>query len=98
MPKTREEAFAFLGLPQSASESDIKKKFRSMALQFHPDRHSEKSVDEQNKAAEIFKQVTGAYDILNPNPQQGGRKKNTKKNNQIKRKIKKQTKSKVKKH
>jgi DnaJ-class molecular chaperone len=48
-----------LGLKRGASEADIKKAYRSLAKQLHPDRNKDNP-----KAAERFAQVTSAYDLL----------------------------------
>ncbi|HEX5237417.1 MAG TPA: DnaJ C-terminal domain-containing protein [Sphingomicrobium sp.] len=48
-----------LGLKRGASEAEIKKAYRSLAKQLHPDRNK----DNPN-AAERFAQVTSAYDLL----------------------------------
>ncbi|HWU92365.1 MAG TPA: J domain-containing protein [Sphingomicrobium sp.] len=48
-----------LGLKRGASEAEIKKAYRSLAKQLHPDRNKDNP-----KAAERFSQVTAAYDLL----------------------------------
>ena len=48
-----------LGLKRGASEAEIKKAYRSLAKQLHPDRNKDNP-----KAAERFAQVTAAYDLL----------------------------------
>ena len=48
-----------LGLKRGASEAEIKKAYRSLAKQLHPDRNKDNP-----KAAERFAQVTQAYDLL----------------------------------
>ena len=48
-----------LGLKRGASEAEIKKAYRSLAKQLHPDRNKDNP-----KAAERFAQVTHAYDML----------------------------------
>src|SRR6185437_7657284 len=48
-----------LGLKRGASEAEIKKAYRSLAKQLHPDRNKDNP-----KAAERFAQVTSAYDLL----------------------------------
>lgn len=48
-----------LGLKRGATEAEIKKAYRSLAKQLHPDRNKDNP-----KAAERFAQVTHAYDLL----------------------------------
>ena len=48
-----------LGLKRGASEAEIKKAYRSLAKQLHPDRNQ----DNPN-AAKRFGEVTAAYDLL----------------------------------
>ena len=48
-----------LGLKRGASEAEIKKAYRSLAKQLHPDRNKDNP-----KAAERFAKVTQAYDLL----------------------------------
>ena len=48
-----------LGIKRGASEAEIKKAYRSLAKQLHPDRNKDNP-----KAAERFAQVTAAYDLL----------------------------------
>lgn len=50
--------YQILGVTKSASEADIKKAYRKLALQYHPDRN--KGKDAETK----FKEVTKAYEIL----------------------------------
>ena len=48
-----------LGVPRNASEADIKKAYRKLARQYHPDRNPG---DKQAEAR--FKEIQGAYDVL----------------------------------
>jgi DnaJ-class molecular chaperone len=48
-----------LGVARGASEADIKKAYRKLAKELHPDRNKENP-----KASERFSQVTQAYDLL----------------------------------
>jgi DnaJ-class molecular chaperone len=48
-----------LGLKRGASEAEIKKAYRSLAKQLHPDRNTDNP-----RAAERFAEVTRAYDLL----------------------------------
>ncbi len=47
-----------LGVPQSATEAEIKKAYRKLARQFHPD------INKEADAEEKFKEVNAAYEIL----------------------------------
>lgn len=48
-----------LGVPRAASDDDIKKAYRKLAMQFHPDRNNGSAESEEK-----FKQITEAYDVL----------------------------------
>ncbi|GLR47161.1 DnaJ C-terminal domain-containing protein [Sphingomonas astaxanthinifaciens] len=53
------DLYARLGVKRGASDAEIKKAYRSLAKQLHPDRNKDNP-----KAAERFGQVTAAYDLL----------------------------------
>jgi DnaJ-class molecular chaperone len=53
------DPYATLGVARGASEADIKKAYRKLAKELHPDRNRDNP-----KAAEKFGQVTSAYDLL----------------------------------
>ncbi|WP_106640804.1 DnaJ C-terminal domain-containing protein [Allosphingosinicella vermicomposti] len=53
------DLYSQLGVARGASEADIKKAYRKLAKELHPDRNQDNP-----KAAERFSKVTGAYDIL----------------------------------
>jgi molecular chaperone DnaJ len=55
----KEDYYELLGVARNASDSDIKKSFRRLAMKFHPDRNT----DDPN-AEEQFKKAKEAYDIL----------------------------------
>src|ERR1700739_2180286 len=48
-----------LGVPRSASDTDIKKAFRKLAREYHPDVAKDKK-----KAEEKFKEINEAYEVL----------------------------------
>ena len=53
------DLYSQLGVARGASEADIKKAYRKLAKELHPDRNKNNP-----KAAERFSKVTSAYDIL----------------------------------
>ncbi|MDR2930803.1 MAG: molecular chaperone DnaJ [Propionibacteriaceae bacterium] len=50
--------YAVLGVPRDASEEEIKKAYRKLAMKYHPD------VATEEGAAEKFKQIGEAYEVL----------------------------------
>ena len=59
MPVEFKDYYAILGVPREASEEDIKKAFRRLARQYHPDVAKDKKV-----AEEKFKEINEAYEVL----------------------------------
>jgi len=53
------DPYVTLGVARSASEDEIKKAYRKLAKELHPDRNKDNP-----KASEKFSQVTQAYDLL----------------------------------
>jgi DnaJ-class molecular chaperone len=53
------DPYAVLNVARGASEDDIKKAYRKLAKELHPDRNKDNP-----KASERFSQVTNAYDLL----------------------------------
>lgn len=51
--------YASLGVPRTASEADIKKAFRKLAREYHPDVAKDKK-----RSEEKFKEVNEAYEVL----------------------------------
>lgn len=54
-----DDYYQILGISKSASEADIKKAYRKLALQYHPDRNKG-----DKEAEEKFKEVNKAYEVL----------------------------------
>jgi molecular chaperone DnaJ len=54
----KRDYYDVLGVPRDASTEDIKKAFRKLAFQYHPDRNS------SDGAADKFKEVNEAYEVL----------------------------------
>lgn len=51
--------YATLGISKTASESEIKKAYHKLAMQWHPDRHAGDKAAEQK-----FKEINEAYEVL----------------------------------
>jgi molecular chaperone DnaJ len=51
--------YSTLGVPRTASDDDIKKAYRKLAMTYHPDRNNG-----SREAEEKFKEITEAYDVL----------------------------------
>jgi molecular chaperone DnaJ len=58
MAATKRDYYELLGVPRDADESAIKKSFRRLARQLHPD------VSEAPDAEDRFREVTEAYEVL----------------------------------
>lgn len=56
--------YEILGVSKNASQDEIKKKYKKLALNFHPDRHVNDSEEDKKKAEEKFKEISEAYDVL----------------------------------
>jgi len=56
----KEDFYKVLGVDRNASDAEIKKKYRSLAMKFHPDRNA----DNPDTAEAKFKQVKEAYEVL----------------------------------
>src|SRR5689334_17211029 len=51
--------YEILGVPRSANDAEIKKAFRKLAREFHPDVAKDKK-----RAEEKFKEINEAYEVL----------------------------------
>jgi DnaJ-class molecular chaperone len=47
--------YEILGLKRGASEQEVKKKFRKLSLQFHPDKNRSQGAEKK------YKEITNAY-------------------------------------
>jgi molecular chaperone DnaJ len=50
--------YALLGVPRDCSEAEIKKAYRKLAMEYHPDRNSTAGAEAK------FKEITEAYEVL----------------------------------
>src|SRR6185436_18555281 len=58
---SKRDYYEVLGLTKGATEDDIKKAYRKLAMKHHPDRNQG---DESKKAEEKFKEAKEAYEML----------------------------------
>ena len=57
----KRDFYEILGVPKNASDEEIKKAYRKLAMKHHPDRNQ----GETSKAAEVkFKEAKEAYEML----------------------------------
>ena len=56
----KRDYYEVLGVERSATKDDLKKAYRKLAMEFHPDRNPD-----NHEAEEKFKEAAEAYEILN---------------------------------
>ena len=57
---SEQDYYKVLGVEKTASDDELKKAYRKLAMQYHPDRNK----DDPAKAEEKFKEINAAYDTL----------------------------------
>jgi DnaJ like chaperone protein len=60
--QTRESAYEILEVPSTATDEEVKKAYRKMAVKYHPDKVSHLGEEHQRMANEKFQRLTEAYD------------------------------------
>jgi curved DNA-binding protein len=60
---TQNDYYKVLGVNENASQDEIKKAYRKLAVKYHPDKHP----DNKKAAEEKFKEVSEAYYVLGDN-------------------------------
>lgn len=58
---TKRDYYEILGISKGASEDEIKRAYRNLALKYHPDRVT---ADKKKEAEERFKEISEAYEVL----------------------------------
>ena len=58
---SKKDYYELLGVSRDASDVDVKKAYRKLALKYHPDRVAE---DQKSQSAEKFKEATEAYEVI----------------------------------
>lgn len=66
MTTNKRDYYEVLGVPRNASEEEVKKAFRKLALEYHPDRNKNAGAEGQ------FKEVNEAYQVIS-DPEQRAR-------------------------
>ena len=63
----KRDYYDILGVPKNATEEDIKKAYRKLAMKHHPDRNQGEG-DDAKKSEEKFKEGKEAYEMLSDGP------------------------------
>lgn len=63
-PRQLENAYQILGLSSEASDEEIKKQYRQMAVRYHPDKVAHLGEDHQKAATEKFQNIQKAYETI----------------------------------
>ena len=58
------DLYEILGVPKTATDDEIKKAYRKLAIKLHPDRFATASDEEKKKAEAQFKEINHAYEVL----------------------------------
>ena len=56
--------YEILGVSKDASQEEIKKRYRTLALKMHPDRLVGKSDSEKKEVEDKFKEINDSYDFI----------------------------------
>lgn len=64
MASSKRDYYEVLGVSKNATQDELKKAFRRLSLNYHPDRQVGKSDSEKKEAEEKFKEVNEAYSVL----------------------------------
>lgn len=60
----KKDFYKILGVDKKASDDEIKKAYKKLAMKWHPDRNSQATEEEKAKADKMFKEINEAYTVL----------------------------------
>ena len=60
----QKDYYKILGVAKDASDDDIKKAYRKLAMKYHPDRWVNGTEDEKKDAEQKFKEIAEANEVL----------------------------------
>ena len=58
-----------LGVEPKATEDQVKKAYKKLAMRWHPDRNSTGTEEQKTKADKMFKEINEAYTVLSDKDQ-----------------------------
>ena len=61
---TLQEAYRTLGIPETATDDQVRQAYRQMALRYHPDRVASQDPASRAQAERLFREATEARDII----------------------------------
>lgn len=56
---SKKDPYSVLGVAKSATQDEVKKAYRKLAMQYHPDKNKG-----DKKAEDKFKEINAAYEVL----------------------------------
>lgn len=66
--ENKRDFYEILGVDKNVTQDELKKKYKSLALKWHPDKWVNGTEEEKKTAEENFKEISEAYDVLS-NPE-----------------------------
>ena len=61
---TLQEAYRTLGIPQTATDEQVRQAYRQLALRYHPDHVASQNPAAREQAEKKFREITEARDII----------------------------------